>query len=394
MGIYNVMFVGGLILAILFFILTIVLFFLLKIPAAFGSVTGKTQKKAVEAIRASKSGEVTGKKRRKSPTGIITARDVKLSTATGTLETLEKKERRKYTAKAERDADSNIVKEAEMAAAKVAGMGGGGATSFTTAVAPKVDFEKEGTEVLTYGELSNSGSLKGNSEAATSVLGAEAIAGSPEATDVLSVSGGMETTASASIMDSESLTDVLREDGSVETVGNTVGVNANVQAFAGSEASTDVLSGNVILGSNTSINTPVQQTSVQSRPDYDKEETDILREGYDAYEPYYDQKSDAGSEADTAILTEDMEANAPAAKNADISDENIHISQKDVNGTFAEELTSVLKSDMKPDMNVDMEELSKELNKRNEARNKKDKGTSDKIQVLYSKTIVHTDETI
>jgi len=51
MGAYKVLFIGGLVFAILFLIATIVLFFLLKIPKVFGILTGRAQKKALEDIR-------------------------------------------------------------------------------------------------------------------------------------------------------------------------------------------------------------------------------------------------------------------------------------------------------------------------------------------------------
>ena len=54
MGIYNIMFIGGLILALIFLVLTVVLFFALKIPQALGSVTGQTQRKAQARSRRSR----------------------------------------------------------------------------------------------------------------------------------------------------------------------------------------------------------------------------------------------------------------------------------------------------------------------------------------------------
>ena len=83
MSVYNIMFVGGLVLAILFFILTLVLFFALRIPQALGSVTGQTERKALDEIRSGKSGDMTRRKRKSQ--GRIVARDIKTSTATGTL---------------------------------------------------------------------------------------------------------------------------------------------------------------------------------------------------------------------------------------------------------------------------------------------------------------------
>ena len=52
MEIYRIMFIAGLTVAIIFLILAVVLFFVLKIPKAFGIATGRTQRKAIEQIRA------------------------------------------------------------------------------------------------------------------------------------------------------------------------------------------------------------------------------------------------------------------------------------------------------------------------------------------------------
>ncbi|MCR5212832.1 MAG: hypothetical protein K6E10_00305, partial [Eubacterium sp.] len=67
MGIYNVMFYGGLILAIIFLIAAIVIFFAMKIPDAIGVVTGRTQKKAIEEIRS--GGSVSGSKKKRGRIG-------------------------------------------------------------------------------------------------------------------------------------------------------------------------------------------------------------------------------------------------------------------------------------------------------------------------------------
>lgn len=142
MGIYNVMFIGGLILAILFLALTVVLFFVLDIPAAFGSVTGSTQKKALDDIRSGKTKDNGQHKRRKSQSGLIRARDVKASSSTGSLMTgftdIQKKAEgsgsvksesgsmktadttssrlKASTNNADRDDSSDLVRQAELAA--------------------------------------------------------------------------------------------------------------------------------------------------------------------------------------------------------------------------------------------------------------------------------------
>ncbi|MBR1507306.1 MAG: hypothetical protein IJ619_04830 [Eubacterium sp.] len=53
MGIYNILFIGGLIVCIIFLIATVVLFFVLNIPKVFGVVSGRTEKKAIQEIRES-----------------------------------------------------------------------------------------------------------------------------------------------------------------------------------------------------------------------------------------------------------------------------------------------------------------------------------------------------
>ena len=53
MGIYNILFIGGLIACIIFLIATVVLFFVLNIPKVFGVVSGRTEKKAIQEIRES-----------------------------------------------------------------------------------------------------------------------------------------------------------------------------------------------------------------------------------------------------------------------------------------------------------------------------------------------------
>ena len=47
-NIYEICFYGGLILAILFFIVSIILFAVLKIPKVFGELTGRAEKKSIK----------------------------------------------------------------------------------------------------------------------------------------------------------------------------------------------------------------------------------------------------------------------------------------------------------------------------------------------------------
>ncbi|MCR5105626.1 MAG: hypothetical protein K6B68_14420, partial [Eubacterium sp.] len=71
---FSAMFYGGLVLSILFLIASVVIFFLMDIPHAFGIVTGRTQKKAIEEIRAGGKAQVS--KRRRVKESDILARDV------------------------------------------------------------------------------------------------------------------------------------------------------------------------------------------------------------------------------------------------------------------------------------------------------------------------------
>lgn len=77
MGLYNILFIGGLVLAILFLILSVIIFFVLKIPKVFGVVSGRTEKKAIQEIRESGYSEKksTENKSRRRFGGTIHARD-------------------------------------------------------------------------------------------------------------------------------------------------------------------------------------------------------------------------------------------------------------------------------------------------------------------------------
>ncbi len=85
MGTYNVLFYGGLILAILFLIATVVLFFVLKIPKVFGDLTGRTERKSIEEIR--KTGYESKSKQEaiREETSRITVRDAENDPETGNL---------------------------------------------------------------------------------------------------------------------------------------------------------------------------------------------------------------------------------------------------------------------------------------------------------------------
>jgi len=62
--VYRYIFIGGAILAAIFFIISLILFFVLKIPSVIGDLSGATARKAIEDIR--NQNESTGEKTYKS----------------------------------------------------------------------------------------------------------------------------------------------------------------------------------------------------------------------------------------------------------------------------------------------------------------------------------------
>lgn len=102
MGFYKILFYGGIICAVIFLILTIVLFFVLKIPAVFGNLSGSTQRKRIEEIRKSGYESVSKNKAIHDSTSKITVREAEMKSAdSGKLEEEKKEEKKsnkpKYT---------------------------------------------------------------------------------------------------------------------------------------------------------------------------------------------------------------------------------------------------------------------------------------------------------
>lgn len=165
MGLYSVMFYGGLILAIIFLIVSGIIFFVMDIPKSFGVVTGKTQKKAIEEIRA--GGKPTGKSRRGAG-GNITARDVKVSE-------MEKQASEQLTIEKPKREEPKRSSDASEQMARRAAEDARAAVQRSKEDIMR-SLEEESTEVLTYQDMKN----KDDSEATTSVLEME------QATDILS----------------------------------------------------------------------------------------------------------------------------------------------------------------------------------------------------------------
>ena len=253
MGLYTAMFYGGLILAIIFLIAAGIIFFVMDIPKAFGVVTGKTQRKAIEEIRAGGKPQTTSKRGRGSS---IIARDVKVSESEKKSQTEEvKAAKKKEEPKRSSDASNDIAKKAaEDARAAVE----------KSKARIKAELEDESTEVLTYQDMKNADS----SEDTTSVLEME------QATDVLTA--GDEVYSESD--DAE--TDVLTSDGKRE---ETETPKDEVDESYDDEA-TDVL-----------------RSTSASRYSEEDDVTDVLRNPTD--EELYDDDLDEADKTD--VLTAD-----------------------------------------------------------------------------------------
>ena len=186
--VYNVMLYGGLILAIIFAIIAIVLFVVLKVPKAIGIVTGSTERKSVEEIREKGYESVQGmgaskKDAIKNHTSKISVRDVESSAAVKK----EKKGRANYE---KAIADLQNAKKGDM-------------RELTDEEATNVlrydEDGEEATDVLRYDE---------DGEEATDVLRYDE--DGEEATDVLRYDEDGEEATDVLRTDDEEATDVLR----------------------------------------------------------------------------------------------------------------------------------------------------------------------------------------
>lgn len=460
MGIYNVMFIGGLILAILFLALTVVLFFVLDIPAAFGSVTGSTQKKALDDIRSGKTKDNGQHKRRKSQSGLIRARDVKASSSTGSLMTgftdIQKKAEgsgsvksesgsmktadttssrlKASTNNADRDASSDLVRQAELAAQRARNAEiEADANDFTpehlteqdiprpdvkeqiseaetTALTeetveqedkkntkihinPKTgkryELDSEDTEILTYSDMAGK-----DSEEDTTALGAK-IPGEEEETDVLRAGVSDNDLYDEDLLDSEDSTDLLTSG--LQTDLDEV-KPIEQEKVDMPEEDTDVLVSNhkpqeepeSYIFSNKKATSEDETDRLQGEDLLDVEvaETETVEEAADRARPkpsfsitdmlrhaMEEGKNVPDSEEDDEDYDEDEEDVTGVLTSDGIESGNL--SQADVHGTLDENLTSVLKADMMPD-----------------AEEKKPTIADVRIKVLYDATIVHTDESL
>ena len=205
---YNIMFYGGLTLAIIFAVIAIVLFFVLKIPKAVGEVTGSTAKKKIEEIREKGYESVQGagvskKDAIKNHSTKISVRDVNSSATKDTL----KKGRANYEKavaelhsrnEASGEEATDVLREDDFEEA--------------TDILREDDFEGA-TDVLREDDFEEATDVlrEDDSEGATDVLRED---DSEEATDILREDDSEEVTDILREDDSEGATDVLREDDS------------------------------------------------------------------------------------------------------------------------------------------------------------------------------------
>ncbi len=311
MGVYNIMFYGGLILAILFLIVTVAIFFLMKIPRALGVLTGKTQKKAIEEI---KSGGAKGGKRGRGSR--ILARDIggDSGTLTGASGKVYGASGKVYNKPSSTSASDLLAKKA----AEDARID----TARAEAAKPKQnrpDLDEDSTEILTYNEMKKKAE---ESEDPTSVLKP---AYDDEATDVLAAEGeqaGSDEEDVAYEPGADDVTDVLTSDGKA----------------------------------------PQRQAPKKEAPskaDVEEDKTDVLKMGSseNTIDDFDDEEDEELDKTDVLV--------------------NQNLSESDVYGTYNPETTSVLRADM-----------ATEQTKKTSHPNR------DGIKVLYSETIVHTEESL
>lgn len=295
MSIYNIMFWGGLILAAIFLIASVIIFIKMRIPEAFGVVTGRTQKKAIEEIRT--GGRTVSTSKRKNVGGSIQARDIKVS---------DSKKKAPITENTMAPVRPETGESAESIARRAAEDAKKKAQSSEEKA--RRNLEEESTEILTYNEMKTKGDA---SEDPTTVLEME------QATDILSQ-------------------------------GDDVYGDTDSRA----DDATDVL-----VGNGRASDEDLEDKDLYADEEPGDEKTDVLR-------TTSVRVDDGGDDVDkTDVLTAEMD---------DLSD-------KDVYGTYNPETTSVLRSDMAP--GSDSVKKSEGLGREG-------------IKVLYSETIVHTEESL
>lgn len=244
MTVFRIMFYAGLVLAILFLIVAVMLFFLLHIPDAFGVVTGRTQKKAIEEMDTGNAPTKTDKKKRSikarvvgasQDTGYMRARGID-PTATATLP--------KNQATKPLMSDDEAKAAASAAAAKsVAEHASTNITHRSDNIQlvknGKMNLDEESTDILTYREMQEQEKVKENDS--TEVL-SEKEENGEESTDVLkNYSSVDEPGGEATGILENDTTDVLTDESDEEADATTDVLSSGSESDDG-EAATDLLS--------------------------------------------------------------------------------------------------------------------------------------------------------
>ncbi|SEF96453.1 hypothetical protein SAMN04487934_105172 [Eubacterium ruminantium] len=213
MAFYKALLYGGIGVAIVFLILTIVLFFVLKIPAVIGNLTGSTQKKRIEEIRKTGYESISKDKAIHDSTSKITVREAEMKTKeTGALTSggsgsLKEDKKKKYKPRpnvgagnADPDTQTELL----------------GYSKYGSAAG---DPEEDNTEILTEEEMAVGGYLEGTDVLRRGNSGGAAVrteGGEDETAilgdDMYDTDLDEDMSAISEGQDSESITSVLSED--------------------------------------------------------------------------------------------------------------------------------------------------------------------------------------
>lgn len=280
---YRTLFFAGLILAVAFLIATIVLFFVLKIPKALGVVTGRTQKRAIEEIRAGGLEAVSKRKSRGSRN--IHVREVEMETGSLSKGT---------TGNSATDTAQTAIKDAATAAAKAAEQAKSQSTSASTASGSRSRKDRskafEETEILEFTGSLEDDTIRPESEMETDVLGGGSAA--EEETDLLSSDGGTvgaKASAAVNAAAKRAKDDAYREE------------ETDVLSYGGNRTAADEGDETDVLMSGTSV---PQDEEIVGR--YSAEETAVLRSIHvSADEPKTDSKKIVTLYSETIVHTEE-----------------------------------------------------------------------------------------
>lgn len=282
--VYNVMLYGGLALAIIFAIVAVIIFIVMKIPAAIGIVTGSTARKKIDEIREKGYESVQGGGASKSEaikehTSKISVRDVQAAPSAKTAEQsranyekavadVERKRKQEEYLKEIHEDATDILHE-DMQEMTAPPERDDDETDIIIAPHPN---KKAAVEALKERQNSRKApkqihsDIEADSESATDVLRGED-AEDDKTTDILrDVKAQQSAPASeyeAYDDDSESATDVLRTDDDSESA-------TDVLRGDDSESATDVLRSD-----------DADEATDILREESDDEATDVLREEYD-----------------------------------------------------------------------------------------------------------------